>query len=179
MRVKREGGRESGQRTGGTLVAGAGDDVGRLLVGHVKDGERVLVVAVADLALVVALVGPAVDDALGVVDVAVAAGAAGGAGLGGVLEVDEDEARVAPFVAGHGADGDGVLLLLVDDDVVRGADGQAVEVARQVVLREGDGRGRVDVEQLLPVEDLHAVLARLGADDDVVLVAADLAPDGL
>ena len=97
---------------------------------------------------------------------------------GRIRQVDEDETRAAARATGHGTDSNSVVKLLVDDDVVRRADGQAVEVAREVVLGEGNGARRVDVEQLAPVEDLDTVVAGLAADDDVVLVAADLAPDG-
>lgn len=164
-------------RVRGALVRGARDDVGGVLVRHVKDGQGVLVVAVADVTLAVGLVGTAVHEALGVVHVAVAAGAAGGVRGRGVRQVDEDEARGAAAVARLGAHGHGVVLLLVDDDVVRAADGQFAEPARQVVLvAERLGRGRVDVEQQRHVKDLHAVVGGLAADDDVVLVALDLAP---
>lgn len=110
--------------------------------------------------------------------IAIARGTARGTGTRGVGQVDEDQARAAAGIAGHGADGDGIVELLVDDDVVRRADGQAVEVAREVLLREGDGGRRVDVEQLIPVEDLDTMRAGLTANDNVVLVATDLAPDG-
>ena len=50
-------------------VGGAGDDfagVWAVLVGHVVDGQGVFVVAVADVAAEVLLVGAAVDDTLGI-----------------------------------------------------------------------------------------------------------------
>ena len=53
----------------GSDVGGAGDDlagVGTVLVGHVVDGQGVFVVAVADVAAEVLLVGAAVDDTLGI-----------------------------------------------------------------------------------------------------------------
>lgn len=83
-----------------TLVRDARDDLGVRFIGDVVDGERVLVVAVADLDAVVARVGPAVDEALGVMDVAVGCGAAGLCGVAGVGDVDEDEAGSAGVVAG-------------------------------------------------------------------------------
>lgn len=110
-------------------------------------------------------------------DVTIARRAAGRGRVGDVLEVDEDQARGAARVPGLRADGDGVLELLVDDDVVRAADGQLVEVARQVGVAEGHGAGRVDIGELGHVEELHAVLLCLAADHDVALVASDLAPD--
>lgn len=110
-------------------------------------------------------------------DVAIAGRAAGRGRVGDVLEVDEDQAGGAGRVPGRRADGDGVLELLVDDDVVRAADGQVVEVARQVGIAKGLGAGRVDVGELGQVEELDSVLLRLAADHDVALVAADFAPD--
>jgi hypothetical protein len=53
----------------GSDVGGARDDsagFGAVLVGYVVDGQGVLVVAVADVAAEVLLVGAAVDDALGI-----------------------------------------------------------------------------------------------------------------
>jgi hypothetical protein len=53
----------------GSDVGGARDDpagVGSVLVGHVVDGQGVLVVAIADVAAEVLLVGAAVNDTLGI-----------------------------------------------------------------------------------------------------------------
>lgn len=50
-----------------TLVTRAGDDLGVLLIRNVVDGERVLVVAVADIDSLVALIRAAVLQALGTV----------------------------------------------------------------------------------------------------------------
>ncbi|GJC97587.1 hypothetical protein ColKHC_06413 [Colletotrichum higginsianum] len=119
----------------------------------------VLVVAVADVAAKVLLVGAAVDEALGVVDVAVAGGAPGRRRLGRVAQVDEDEAGAAGAGARLGADGDGVLLLLVDDDVLAPDGlgrvlGQAAEVDELAVggdLGEGGAVGLGDDGELAAV----------------------------
>lgn len=144
---------------------------------HSLHRKGILVVTIADITSRVLLVGTAVDEALGIVDVTIARRAAGCGRVGDVLEVDEDQARGAARVPGLRADSYGVLELLVDDDVVRAADGQLVEVARQVGVAKGHGAGRVDVGELGHVEELHAVLLGLAADHDVALVASDLAPD--
>ena len=52
-------------RVGGAVVRGAGDDGRGGFVGHVVDGERVFVVAVADVVAEVAGVGTTVGEALG------------------------------------------------------------------------------------------------------------------
>ncbi|KAI9155668.1 aldehyde dehydrogenase [Paramyrothecium foliicola] len=161
---------------GGTLVGDTGDDVGDVgLVGHVVDGEGVLVIAVADVTALVALVGSAVDQALGIVDVAIVLRRDG---VGRVGEVEEVEAGAADrVVAGLSTDGGEVAELLVDNNVVGTADRQQLAgPGGEVVLSELNRAGRVNVEQLLQVEDLDAVADGLGADDGVVLVGADLAP---
>lgn len=160
----------------GALVRDAGDDRGVRLVRHVVDGQGVLVVAVADVGTLVLRVGAPVDQALGVVDVAVLGGATRRRQVLEVSQVDEDETRGARRVARLGADGDGVVLLLVGDDVVRAARRQLVPEVDVVLVVVGDGRGRVVVDQLRHVEDLDAVVVRLGPDHDVALVALDLAP---
>lgn len=104
---------------GGAGVGGAGDDGGVGAVSDVVDGEGVFVVAVADFLAVEAGVGTLVFQALSVVDVAVLGGAARGGWVGGVLEVDEDEAGLALRVARSSADGNGVVALFwANDDVV-------------------------------------------------------------
>ena len=88
----------------GILAAGDGDGV--LAVGHVGDAQRGFVCAEADLAALVVLVRPPVDNALGVVGVAGAL-AAGGAvgeaaqedGLGGGAHVDHVQAAATSFAA--------------------------------------------------------------------------------
>ena len=135
---------------------GDGDDVSEiaLLVRHFVDGQCVFVVAVADVAPVVPLVWAAVDEALCVVDVAVAGGAARGEGMSGVGHVEEDEAAAAGqvatdadgFVAADGADSHGVVELLVDDDVVRAADGQLVPVSGEILLGEVVWASRIEGE---------------------------------
>lgn len=112
-------------RVRGALVRSAGDDGGgvrALLVGDVVDGQRILVVAVADVAAVVLLIRTAVDDALRIVNVSVLGGAAGSERLSRVVHVDEDEASSARAVSWRGTDGYCIVLFLVDHDVVGAAD---------------------------------------------------------
>lgn len=52
-------------------------------------------------------------------------------------------------------------------------------MAGQVILGEGHRSGWINGEQLAPVKDLHAMAASLATNDDVVLVASDLSPDGV
>src|SRR5690606_38219909 len=73
------------------LVGSARDDGGVAAVGHVVDGEGLLVVTVANVTAEVLLVGSLVRQALSIVHVAVLGSAAGGSGVGGVLQVDKDE----------------------------------------------------------------------------------------
>ena len=55
-------------------------------------------------------------------------------------------------------------------------DGQLIEVSGEVFLGEEGRAGWVQVEKLLHVEDLNAVLDRLRADDDQVAECPDLSP---
>lgn len=69
----------------------------------------------------------------------------------------------------------------MDMHIVRAPKDRGQNVARQVAARavravKGDGTGRVDGQQLGHVEDLHAVVVELAADDNIVAVAADLLP---
>jgi hypothetical protein len=147
-------------------------------VGDVVDGQGVFVVAVADVAAVVAGVGAAVDEALRVVHVAVLAGASGAGWVGGVGHVDVDEPSSACTVPGRCADCDGVVEFGVNDDVVTAAPGQVGEASDDVVSSaEVDRVCRVEVEKFLHVEDLNAVVNGLAADKHVVAKGADFPPD--
>lgn len=139
------------QRTASTLVRGARNDVGLVLVGDIVDGQSVFVVTVADITAEVLLIRATVDEALSIVDVTVTSGATRGGRVGGVAEVNEDQPGAAGAGTRLGADSNGVLLLLVDDDVVGGAGGKAVPVAGKVTgVAEGDRAGGVNVQQLSP-----------------------------
>lgn len=81
------GTRERGDADDGALVAN--------LVGDVVDGEGVLVVAVANILAVVALVGTAVDETLGVVNIAVLGSASRASDVGGVANVEENQSSAA------------------------------------------------------------------------------------
>lgn len=114
-------------RVSSASVAGGGDDSGGGLVGDVVDGEGVLVVTIADIATSVPCVRSAVDQALGIVDIAITRGTAGGCGVSRVRQVDEDQSRPALVRAWLGADCNGKVLLLEGDDVVGATRRKAVE----------------------------------------------------
>jgi hypothetical protein len=85
------------------------------------------------------------------VGVAVLAVAAQGDGVGRVLQAEEVQAARAGLVAGLDTDGNAVVELLVDDDVVASADGEGfVEMTSQVLLvGEADkALGGVEVQEL-------------------------------
>lgn len=135
---------------GGTLVGGTGDDGGVGLVSDVVDGEGVLVVAVADLAALVLSVGTVVDDTLSIVDVAILRVASRASGVGGVGQINEDQAsstgRIGP---GGSADSVRPVGFLVDDNVVGAANGQASEETSQIlIVGEGDRAGGINIQEL-------------------------------
>src|SRR5690606_26268716 len=152
-----------------------------LLVGDVGDHDVRFVCHEADFVALVALVRALVDDALGVVGVAVA----GAAGACDVVAADEgrcfrlaDVDHVQPASAAVGAaatsDGVGEAGLLIDDDVV-GATDAVVRRAR----RKRGGRTR-DAAELGEVEDLNAVRPRVVGDDEGVIgVYLDVTPDAV
>lgn len=111
-----------------SLVGGDGDDAGIRPVGHVVDGEGVLVVPVADVSALEFLVGASIHETLGIVHIAVLGVAPGADGLGGVGEVDENEARSTFICSWAGTYCYGEFPLGVGDDVVGSADGEAVKV---------------------------------------------------
>lgn len=65
---------KASQHTASTLVRGARNDVGLVLVGNIVDGQSVLVVTVADITAEVLLIRATVDKALSIVNVAVTGG---------------------------------------------------------------------------------------------------------
>src|SRR5687768_14694439 len=81
-------------------------------------GQGILVISVANVPPVVLGVGTPIHNALGVVDVAVGTGSAQGDWLGGVAQVEEDEASLERGVAGLEPSGNPVVLLLVHSHVV-------------------------------------------------------------
>lgn len=162
-----------------TLVGDARHDSRLLLVGHIVDGEGVLVVAEADLVTLEVLVDAAVDDALGVVDVAVLACASEEGGFGGILDVHHDQAAVGARAAciGGGADNEDGVGLFVGDDVVGGS---YAGVQGSEVLPDAECLGgRADGEQFAKIKDLDAVVARLGTNVGMVTNDLDVAPDGV
>lgn len=108
-------------------VAGCGDDGGSGLVSDVVDGEGVLVVTIADIAASVPGVRSAVDQALGIVDIAITRGTAGGRGASRVRQVDEDQSRPALISAWLCADCNGKVLLLKGDNIVGATSRKAVK----------------------------------------------------
>jgi len=165
-----------------TLVRDLGDDVGDVgLVSHIVDGEGILVVTVADVTALVALIGSTVDNALRIVDVTITLGASKRLGLGRISEIEEVKTGSTVGVCSWlSADGDSVLELLVDNNVMSTANRQkSVEVASKVLLGVKDDRLLgVDLQKLGKIKDLDTVADGLRSDDDIVLVSADLTPLG-
>lgn len=83
-------------------------------------------------------------------NVAVIGVAADTSRVGGVGQIEEDQATEAVLITGASTDGDTVVGLLVDDDVVGRADGQLVEVTGQILLVAEEHGGILggDVEEL-------------------------------
>lgn len=165
---------------GSTLVRDLGDDVGDVgLVSHIVDGKGILVVSVADVAALVTLVGSTVDNALSIVHVAITLGTSKRLGVGRISEIEEVQTGQAVGVCSWlSADGNSVLELLVDNNIVSSANRQEfIVMAGKVRLCVKDnGLLGVDLKKLGEVEDLDTVTNSLGSDDDKVLVGADLSP---
>lgn len=71
--------------------------------------------------------------------------------VAGILEAEEVQTAHAAFGTRHDTDSNGVLGLLVDDNVVTASQGETLDVvARQVLAvgKENRGLGRVDVKKL-------------------------------
>lgn len=97
-------------------------------------GQGVFVVAVVDVTAVVLLIGTAVDEALGIMDITIVTVTADADRLGCILEVEEDETSGATLVPGARSHGAGVATFLVYNDIVAGTLGQVLEVAVDVLL---------------------------------------------
>lgn len=168
-------------RIGCSNVRRAGDDLCGLrtgFVGYVVDGQGVFIVAVANVLAVVASVGTAVDDALGVVDVAVLRSATFGVGLGWIVEVNEDETSTASRGPGCSSNSYSIVELLVDNNVVAATGRKVGEQASEVCLWvKGLRLKRVDSQELAKIKDLNVVVDGLGADNQVVAVDLDFSPD--
>lgn len=141
-------------------------------------GQGVLVVTVANVPAPILEIRTPVCQALSVMDVSITCGASERLGLGWVLEIDEDEAGPTSAGAGCSADGDGILLFLIDNNVVSAANGQVVPPGSDILLGvKGDGLLGVDLGKLAHIKHLDTVAGGLGSDDDKVLVPPDLTPD--
>lgn len=146
--------------------------------------HRTLIVTVAYISTLVTCVWSAVDKTLCIMHIAIASSTSGSGGVGRISHVDEDEAtsarQVVPvphrLIAAYRPSSDGVAELLVHNDVVRPSYRQLVEVTSEVLLCEDGWASWVQVEELLHVEDLNAVLDSLGADDDQIAERPDLPP---
>lgn len=142
------------------------------------------VVPVANVTSLVSCVWPAVDKALRVMHVPIASSTTGSGGVSRISHVDEDQAssarQIVPvphgLIAANRPSSNGVAEFLVHHNIVRPPDGQFVEMSSEVLLGENGWAVRVEVEKLLHVENLHAVLDSLGADDNQVAKGPDLSP---
>jgi len=114
--------------------------------------------------------------------VAILWGATSLVGLCGVINVDEDRATSTGSVAASAAttaNSNGVVKLLVGNDVVRTARDTVGDVHPANVLLDVEGLGVLgaELEQLLHVEELDTVANTLRSDDQSVSDLLDLAPD--
>lgn len=148
------------------------------------DFKPTLIIPVANVTTLVAYVRSAIDKTLRIMHVPIASSTAGSSRVSGVSHVYKDEPSPARqvvsvphgLIAANRPSSDGITELLIHHDVVRPPDGQLVEMSSEVLLCENGRAVRVEVEKLLHVEDLHAVLDSLGADDNQVAEGSDLSP---
>jgi hypothetical protein len=152
------------------------------LVGDIVDGKGILVVAVANVATIVLLVGATVDNALSIVCVAILTSAALDVGLGGVFHVDEHGSAMTGIVATGSTTstvGDSVSELLIGNDSVRSAFDTLVDVDKSNVFLDIKSLGVLGrkLEELLQVEDLDVMSHTLRADNEAVADDFNLAPD--
>lgn len=170
----------------GTWVARNTDDVGNvaILVGNIIDRQSlpwrlvstfltvrsrgkktyILIVAVADVTSVVTLVRSSVHQALGIVHIAITSSATGREWVRRIGHVQENKTATTGqvtadtncLVTADRSYSHCVVEFLVNNDVVRAADGELVPVASEISLGEIVGVGRVESEKLLHVKDLHA-----------------------
>lgn len=143
-----------------------------------------LVVPVTNITILVTCVWSAVDKALRVMHVPIASSTTGSGGVSRIGHVDENQASATRqvvsvphgLIAANRPSSDGIAQLLVHYDVVRPPHRQLVEMSSEVLLGENGRAIRVEFQKLLHVEDLHAVLDSLGADDDQVAKGPDFTP---
>lgn len=114
--------------------------------------------------------------------VAVLRGATGLVRLGRIIDVDENGATGTGGVATNAAttaNSNGVVKLLVGNNVVRAARNTVGDVHPANVLLHVEGLGVLgaELEQLLHVEELDAVANTLRSDDQSVSDLLDLAPN--
>ena len=155
-----------------------GNDVGNIanLIRRVVDGDRVLIISVADVTAFVPLVWASVNQTLSIMDVAIACRAARTPRIGRVCHVEINQSTTAgkitsdadSLVTTYRTHGDRVIELLVDNNVVGAANRKLVPMACQISLGEVGRASRVQSEQFLHVEDLDSVVDSLRADDSIV-----------
>lgn len=114
--------------------------------------------------------------------VAVLRGATSLVRLSRVIDVDENGATGTSGVATNAAttaNSNGVIELLVGNDVVRAARNAVGDVHPANILLDVEGLGVLgaELEQLLHVEELDTVANTLRSDDQSVSDLLDLAPD--
>ena len=102
--------------------------------------------------------------------------------LGGIIDVDENGTTGTGIITTSAAtttDSDGVVELLVGNNVVRTARNAVGDVHPANVLLDVEGLRVLgaELEQLLHVEELDTVASTLRSDDQSVSDLLDLAPD--
>merc|ERR1712061_144191 len=149
-------------RVEGVVVTDTGENLHVGLVRHINDGERVLVVAKADLAVLVARIGAIIDDTLGIMHIPVLFKASGIGWVEGIIDIHNMEATAACLRSDQVCK----ACLLIDDNIVGGRD----SVVDGILCKLSDmARGLAIVgPELGEIHDLHAVGQRLSDDEDVV-----------
>lgn len=109
---------------GSTLVGGAGDDLHRGLIGNIVNSERILVVSKADLVALVLFARALVDNALGIMNVAIIIDAALVDRLSRVGDVDHVEASLTRPSASSTDSVDHLGLFMGDNVVGRAEAGE-------------------------------------------------------
>ena len=97
--------------------------------------------------------------------------------VGRVSDINEDDTGLALVGPRRSTDSVDEVGLRVSHNVVRSTDGKALEMSNEILVVAECNRGsRVNVDQLLHVEDLDSVSFGFAANDHQVILATDFAP---
>jgi hypothetical protein len=116
---------------------------------NISHGQCILVVSVANLTADILSIWTVVDNALGIVDVAVLPCATRAAGLGWILHINKDDTCSASVVTRYGTDRVDHVGGFVGNDIMSTANGKTSEMASEILLvAEDDGLLGLDVDEL-------------------------------